>query len=87
MPNYNYECKNCGYVEERFGVFSSMPKKTDCPKCLHGNTFIRCIGTGLGVIFKGTGFYETDVKKKRDAIKEGKDMKKMREEKRKAGEG
>ena len=62
MPTYQYECDACGHS---FEVLQSMldKKLKKCPKCskmkLH-----RLIGTGAGVIFKGSGFYETDYKKK-----------------------
>ena len=67
MPTYQYECDACGHG---FEVLQSMVDKKlkKCPKCgklkLH-----RLIGAGSGIIFKGTGFYETDYKRK-DAPKE-----------------
>ncbi|MBI3617019.1 MAG: zinc ribbon domain-containing protein [Candidatus Omnitrophica bacterium] len=67
MPTYQYECDACGHG---FEVLQSMVDKKfkKCPKCgklkLH-----RLIGAGSGIIFKGTGFYETDYKRK-DALKE-----------------
>lgn len=76
MPNYVYICEICEYEEERFGVFSSMPKTTKCPKCLK-KSFIRCIGTGTGFKFIGSGFYETDYKKNKDADKEMNKIKKQ----------
>jgi len=57
MPTYEYECEKCGH---RFEVFQSMteePKKR-CPKCR--SKVRRLIGTGAGMIFKGSGFYVTD---------------------------
>ena len=57
MPTYEYECEKCGH---RFEVFQSMkdePKKR-CPKCKGKGR--RLIGTGAGMIFKGSGFYVTD---------------------------
>jgi len=62
MPNYQYECTACGYLME---VFQSMLEKKlkKCPKC-GKNTLTRLIGTGSGIIFKGSGFYETDYKNK-----------------------
>ena len=62
MPTYEYECAACG---RGFEILQSMKdaRLKKCPKCgklkLH-----RLIGTGSGMIFKGTGFYETDYKKK-----------------------
>lgn len=60
MPNYDYECKTCGY---NFEVFQNMtdPPITTCPEC--GKEVRRLIGGGLGIIFKGSGFYVTDNKK------------------------
>lgn len=59
MPNYDYECQTCG---NRFEVFQSMndPKLTDCPEAECGGQVRRLLGTGGGIIFKGSGFYETD---------------------------
>lgn len=58
MPTYDYACKNC---DHQFELFQSMtaPVKRKCPECGR-NTLQRLIGTGAGVIFKGSGFYETD---------------------------
>lgn len=60
MPTYEYECKNCGYHFEMFQSMKDDPIK-DCPEC--GKTVKRLIGGGLGVIFKGNGFYTTDYKR------------------------
>lgn len=62
MPNYNYQCSQCGH---KFQEFQGMSEKslTKCPKCKK-NKLERLISGGSGVIFKGTGFYETDYKKK-----------------------
>ena len=59
MPTYEYLCEFCGYKFERFQNMSDEPLK-ECPKC--GQEVKRLIGTGIGVIFKGTGFYATDYK-------------------------
>ena len=58
MPTYAYECGAC---EHRFEEFQSMSAKAlrKCPEC--GKLKLqRMIGPGAGIIFKGTGFYETD---------------------------
>ena len=58
MPTYDYICENCGYEFEQFQTITARPLRK-CPKC--GETKLkRLIGAGAGVIFKGTGFYETD---------------------------
>ncbi len=59
MPTYEYECRKCGYQFERFQSILAEPVKT-CPKC-HGRV-ARMLTTGSGIIFKGSGFYETDYK-------------------------
>jgi putative FmdB family regulatory protein len=58
MPTYDYRCNNC---DHEFEEFQSMSAKTlrKCPEC--GKLKLeRLIGTGAAVIFKGSGFYETD---------------------------
>ncbi len=61
MPTYDYECKDCQHAFEEFHSMSAKPVKK-CPEC--GGKVKRLIGTGAGIIFKGSGFYETDYKKK-----------------------
>ncbi len=61
MPTYDYECTECGYTFEHFQAMSEAPLET-CPEC--GGKVRRLIGGGLGIIFKGSGFYVTDNKKK-----------------------
>ena len=58
MPTYDYECDACG---EKFEKFQSITAHAirKCPSC--GKLAVRrLIGTGAGVIFKGSGFYQTD---------------------------
>lgn len=59
MPTYDYECAKCGVFE----VFQKMTDKVfkQCPKCK--GKVKRLIGSGSGIIFKGSGFYATDYKK------------------------
>lgn len=61
MPTYDYECPSCGHQQE---VFQSMSEDalTLCPNCGE-NSFKRLVGGGMGVIFKGSGFYVNDSKK------------------------
>jgi putative FmdB family regulatory protein len=58
MPTYDYRCDACGYTFEEFQSFSEQPLKK-CPHC-GKKKLVRLFGTGSGVIFKGSGFYETD---------------------------
>lgn len=62
MPTYHYECEQCGYEFEHLQSMTDKKLKK-CPKCAK-MTLVRHIGTGGGVIFKGSGFYETDYKRK-----------------------
>ncbi|MCD8350761.1 MAG: zinc ribbon domain-containing protein [Planctomycetaceae bacterium] len=62
MPTYEYECEACGHAFEEFQSMSAKPLKK-CPECSK-NKLIRLIGSGAGIIFKGSGFYETDYKRK-----------------------
>ena len=58
MPTYDYRCNACGYEFELFQSMSAGVKKK-CPEC--GKLALeRLIGTGSALIFKGSGFYETD---------------------------
>ena len=58
MPTYDYECTKCGHTFDTFQSMSEAPLKK-CPECGQ-NRLKRLIGGGLGVIFKGSGFYVTD---------------------------
>jgi len=62
MPIYEYQCKNCGHILDELQSIKEPPLLT-CPKCKK-DTLERLIGTGGGLIFKGSGFYLTDYKKK-----------------------
>lgn len=58
MPTYEYECRNCNHRFDLFQPITAKPIKT-CPKCKRAKAR-RLIGKGAGIIFKGTGFYQTD---------------------------
>ncbi|MEM1329629.1 MAG: FmdB family zinc ribbon protein [Planctomycetota bacterium] len=58
MPTYDYRCNACGHEFELFQSMSASAKRK-CPEC--GKLALeRLIGTGAAVLFKGSGFYETD---------------------------
>lgn len=58
MPTYDYECDACGHQFELFQSISADPEKK-CPECKKLK-LRRLIGTGAAVMFKGSGFYQTD---------------------------
>jgi putative FmdB family regulatory protein len=60
MPTYEYICQKCNYEFEEFQSIKAEPIKI-CPKCK--GPVIRKIGSGAGLLFKGSGFYITDYKK------------------------
>ena len=69
MPTYDYVCRAC---EHRFEHFQSMQEAPlrKCPEC--GKPRLqRLIGAGAGILFKGSGFYETDYKRKSPPSTEG----------------
>ena len=77
MPTYEYQCETCGH---EFEIFQSMNDRrlSRCPKDVcpareakaKGKGKVRrLLGTGAGVIFKGSGFYETDYRS--DSYKKG----------------
>ena len=58
MPTYEYHCDACEHEFEEFQYFSEDPL-TKCPACKK-KKLRRLFGTGASIIFKGSGFYETD---------------------------
>jgi putative FmdB family regulatory protein len=58
MPTYEYLCNACGHRFDELQSFSDAQLKK-CPKCKK-KKLERLIGTGAAIIFKGTGFYQTD---------------------------
>lgn len=63
MPTYTYGCKACGHEFDVFHSISATPKIA-CESC-DSTKVERHLGTGGGIIFKGSGFYETDFKGKK----------------------
>jgi putative FmdB family regulatory protein len=58
MPTYDYACDACRHEFEVFEPISAQPRKK-CPKCKKSK-LRRLFGAGAGLIFKGSGFYQTD---------------------------
>jgi len=84
MPHYDYLCDACGYEFELFQSITAAVKRK-CPKC--GKLKLRrLIGPGAAIMFKGSGFYQTDYrsesyKKGAKAAKEAKEAKRKSKEK------
>jgi len=77
MPTYGYMCESCGYEFEQFQSITARPLRV-CPEC--GKRGLRrLIGGGAGILFKGSGFYETDYRSE--------SYKKAAEREKKAAEG
>ena len=57
MPMYEYGCKHCGHTFEVSQGMKEDPLRI-CPQC--GKEIRRLISSGMGLIFKGSGFYATD---------------------------
>lgn len=61
MPTYEYQCNAC---DAKFDIFQSIKasplRKAECEACGGVQRVRRLIGTGGGIIFKGSGFYQTD---------------------------
>ncbi len=60
MPTYGYRCPTCGHEYEKLQNISDATR-IKCPRC--GKRGERLISGGAGIIFKGSGFYETDYKR------------------------
>jgi len=58
MPTYEYVCDGCQHKFDELQSFSDAPLKK-CPACKKSK-LRRLFGTGAAVLFKGSGFYETD---------------------------
>lgn len=63
MPTYEYRCEACEHVFEVFHGINENPEIV-CPVCEKTDQVERLISAGAGLIFKGSGFYITDYKKK-----------------------
>ena len=67
MPTYEYRCKNCEHEWETFQSIKAKPSRK-CPGCGKLKAE-RIISAGGGIIFKGSGFYQTDYRS--DSWKKG----------------
>jgi putative FmdB family regulatory protein len=70
MPTYDYECAACGHAFDELQSFSDPPL-TKCPKCKK-KKLNRLFGGGGAILFKGTGFYETDYRRAGQSNGDGK---------------
>ena len=68
MSTYEYKCPKCGHEFEKIQKISD-DTRAKCPKC--GTKAVRVISGGIGVSFKGSGFYETDYKRAGQSSKSG----------------
>ena len=71
MPTYDYICNDCNKMYEYFQSMSDNPL-TKCPECKK-NSLRRVISGGTGLIFKGSGYYLTDYKNKKNKKTDTKD--------------
>src|SRR5215813_13314535 len=70
MPTYDYKCGACGHTFDELQSFSEPPL-TKCPKCKK-KKLERLFGGGGAIIFKGSGFYETDYRRAGESKSESK---------------
>ena len=69
MPTYDYRCDACGHEFEEFQYIKESPLKK-CPECKKMK-LRRLIGPGAAIVFKGSGFYQTDYRS--ESYKKGAD--------------
>ena len=84
MPTYDYICNECEKVFEFFQSMSDAPL-TKCPDC-EKQKLRRIISGGTGLIFKGSGYYLTDYKNKKNSkseLRKNKDSKTLKEKNKK----
>lgn len=77
MPTYEYQCRACDHTFEKFQSITAKPVKK-CPQCGKMKV-VRLLGTGAGIIFKGSGFYETDYRS--DSYRKGAESEKPKSDK------
>lgn len=84
MPTYDYECDACEHLFELFQGIND-PVKRKCPEC--GKLKLRRLfGTGAAIMFKGSGFYETDYRSESYKKAAEADKKAMKESKEKSSD-
>jgi putative FmdB family regulatory protein len=64
VPTYDYVCDACSHAFEEWQSFNDA-ELTACPKC-RKKKLRRLIGNGAAIVFKGSGFYETDYNRSAD---------------------
>ena len=89
MPTYEYECPDCGVAFERFQSITDRPVRR-CPEC--GKRKVRrLLGAGAGIIFRGSGFYQTDYRsseyKAKASAEEGTSSAKSKSDSKKGSDG
>ena len=67
MPTYQYQCTKCDLVFEKVQSFNDEPWKY----CIECQSPVRKLFNNVGVVFKGSGFYKTDSRKKPDSKTKG----------------
>ena len=83
MPTYEYRCRECGHEFDEYQRMTADPLVV-CPNC-GKHALRRVMGTGGGIIFKGSGFYQTDYKKNGSSPSTGTEKKKRETETKPAG--
>jgi len=78
MPTYEYKCTGCEEIFEFFQKITDPPVK-DCPVC--GKPLKKLVSGGVGIIFKGSGFYTTDYRKSSEEKVSSSDKSKKEEKK------
>ncbi|KPK75808.1 MAG: FmdB family transcriptional regulator [Phycisphaerae bacterium SM23_30] len=85
MPTYEYQCPDCGHEFEKFQSITARPIRK-CPVCGR-NRVQRLIGSGAALIFKGSGFYQTDYRSESYQKAAQAEKKQTPSEQKEAGEG
>lgn len=62
MPTYEFRCESGHATDQFFRSINSAPSVIECPEC--GESAVRQVSGGAGLLFKGSGFYITDYARK-----------------------